>query len=142
MLQITHKELFTFTNNFLEVAEQAQIHSFQDVRDLVGRKLFYQNTLEEYMTIEQAVPKIKNLYNPFVMKYLVSRNGSFHVALELRIYRESNEVDFVAATNLPLKGYISLNTPEMNNGTFINIHRFHMSEWGKTQEILMALINA
>ncbi len=138
MLHITQKEFFTFANHFLEVAEQTQIRSFQDVHDLVGRKFIYQNTVEEYLTVEQAVPKIKNLYNPLVMKYVVSRNNSFHTAFELHIYEESKEIDITVTMRYPLKGYISLNTPEMNNGTFINVCRFHMSDWSKAQEILRA----
>jgi len=136
MLRITHNEFFTVTSRFLEVAEQAQIRSFQNVRDAVGKKFLYQKEAKEYLTVEQVDTTIKNLYNPLIMKYVVSRDSSFHTALELHIYEESKEIDITVTMNYPLKGYISLNTPEMNNGTIINVCRFHMSEWNKVQEIL------
>ena len=124
MLHITHKEFFTVISRFLEVAEQARIHSFQNVCDAVGKKFLYQNTVEEYLTVEQANPTIKNLYNPLVMRYVVSRNNSFHTALELRIYEENKEIDITVTMRYPLKGYISLNTPEMNNGSLSTLAAF------------------
>ena len=75
------------------------------------------------------------------MRYVVSRNNSFHTALELRIYEENKEIDITVTMRYPLKGYISLNTPEMNNGSLINVCRFRMSDWSKVQDVLKAIIH-
>lgn len=60
--------------HFSEIVEQAQIHSFQDVRNAIGKTFFYRDTTEEYLAVKQENWQIKNLYNPIIMEYLVSRD--------------------------------------------------------------------